>query len=149
VLGLEMFLPGHDRGSSHGQTRIIRRAYFEHPDYVPLVERAYARWHVLEDRSGQQFLYPVGLLQVGPPEGAVVRGTLASAAQHHRELEHLSAQKVERRFPGLKVPDGMVGLFEPGAGYLRVEDCVRAHVDNAIRAGAVVHAGEAVRSWHA
>ena len=50
VLGLDRFPLAHDRGSSHGQTRLIRQAYFEHPDYVPLLLRAYALWRDLEER---------------------------------------------------------------------------------------------------
>src|SRR5262245_20816491 len=74
VLGIDRFAAGHDRGSSHGETRIIRQAYFEHPDYVPLLLRAYALWRDLEEECGVDLLHQVGLLQIGPPAGAVVRG---------------------------------------------------------------------------
>ena len=82
VLGIDRFAGGHDRGSSHGETRVIRQAYFEHPDYVPLLLRAYELWRELEAETGVDLLRQVGLLQVGPPVGTVVRGVLQSAKQH-------------------------------------------------------------------
>src|SRR6185369_2674134 len=82
VLGIDRFPGGHDRGSSHGETRIIRQAYFEHADYVPLLLRAYELWRELEQIAGEDLLHQVGLLQVGPPGGAVVGGVLESARRH-------------------------------------------------------------------
>src|SRR5689334_9295788 len=78
ALGIDRFLPGHDRGSSHGQTRLIRQAYHEHPAYVPLVQRAYALWDSLEQLSGRQLYRQVGILEIGPPDGSVVPGVLTS-----------------------------------------------------------------------
>jgi sarcosine oxidase len=80
VLGLEQFAPGHDRGSSHGDSRIIRETYFEHPLYVPLVRRAHRLWRDLEQRSGSSLMTITGGIMIGPPHGAVVPGTLRSAA---------------------------------------------------------------------
>src|SRR5580692_2198360 len=79
VLGLDRFPPGHDRGSSHGRTRIIRQAYFEHPDYVPLLRRAYELWAELDRRRGRPLLHEIGLLQAGPPDSAVLAGVRRSA----------------------------------------------------------------------
>src|SRR6267142_1485758 len=76
VLGIERFAPGHDRGSSHGATRIIRLSYFERPSYVPLLRRAYALWRELAAESGRRLLAVTGIAEIGPPEGALVRGTL-------------------------------------------------------------------------
>src|SRR4029078_10362933 len=83
ALGIDRFPGGHDRGSSHGHSRIIRLAYFEHPDYVPLLRRSYELWSELEQRRRQQLFFPVGLLEIGPPNGIVVPGVLASARQHN------------------------------------------------------------------
>src|SRR5437762_8679992 len=89
VLGLDRFPPAHDRGSSHGETRIIRQAYFEHPDYVPLLLRAYDLWAELAQQQGEALYREVGLLQVGPPDGIVLSGVLESARQHGLSVETL------------------------------------------------------------
>jgi monomeric sarcosine oxidase len=149
VLGLDRFPPGHDRGSSHGHTRVIRQAYFEHPDYVPLLRRAYTLWDELAARDGQALFERAGLLQIGPPDGAIVPGVLASARQHNLPVEELGPDEVERRFKGFRVPEGAHAVFERDAGYLLVEECVRAHARAAEGAGAEIRSGIAVRSWHA
>src|SRR3982751_3670464 len=113
VLAIDQFPGGHDRGSSHGETRIIRQAYFEHPDYVPLLLRAYELWAELEELSGQQLFHQVGLLQVGPREGKVVSGVLDSARQHGLTVQELAGSETERRFPGFVAPPELSGVFEP------------------------------------
>ncbi len=147
VLGLDAFGPAHARGSSHGQSRIIRRAYFEHPNYVPLVERALALWQALETEAAARLFEPVGLLQVGPAEGAVLGGVRASAERHGLTIESLSATQIQRRWPGFQVPNRWQGLFEPGAGLLRVERCVLAHLDAARALGARLQTGETALHW--
>lgn len=147
VLGLDRFPPAHDRGSSHGQTRIIRQAYFEHVDYVPLLLRAYALWEELEQRVGEQLYFPVGLVEAGPESGVVVAGVLAAAARHNLPIERLTPGEVHARWPGLSVPDDFAAVFEPRAGYLLVEACVRAHLSAAEGAGAELRTGIAVQSW--
>lgn len=150
VLGLDRFPPAHARGSSHGRTRMIRQAYFEHPDYVPLVLRAYELWAELEAATGRKLYEETGLLEIGPSAergGVVVPGVLASAEQHGLAVDRLSAAECERRFPGFRVPESMVGVFERRAGFLHVEACVQAHLDEAARHGAELRCEEAVRSW--
>jgi len=150
VLGLDRFPPAHARGSSHGRTRMIRQAYFEHPDYVPLVLRAYELWAELEATTGRKLYEETGLLELGPPAsagGIVVPGVLASAALHGLAVDELSAAECERRFPGFRVPESMVGVFERRAGFLHVEASVQAHLDEAVRHGAELRCDEAVRSW--
>ena len=149
VLGIDRFAGGHDRGSSHGQTRIIRQAYFEHPSYVPLLLRAYELWRELQERHGSKLLHQVGLLQVGPPEGAVVAGVLASARQHRLPVERLEPAEIHRRWPGFRVAGGDVGVFEPAAGYLRVEQCVLAHLAAAQDCSAALQHGHVVTEWKA
>ncbi len=144
VLGLDQFPPAHDRGSSHGQTRLIRQAYFEHPDYVPLVLRSYQLWNELSERRGVRLFRETGLLQVGPAGGAVVGGVIASAQRHNLAIDPMTADEVERRWPGFVVPEGLGGVYEPCAGVLAVEACVTAHVEDACAAGAELHSDEAV-----
>lgn len=149
VLGLEQFNLVHDRGSSHGQTRIIRKAYAEHPDYVPLLRRAYERWYDLEQVVGAHLLTECGCLQMGPPESHIVAGVVASAEQHGLPIERLGRDELRRRFPMFQLDEDMVGVLEREAGFLAVEDCVRAHLDAARALGAEIHSEEPAREWRA
>jgi sarcosine oxidase len=149
VLGLDRFPIAHDRGSSHGHTRMIRTAYFEHPDYVPLVRLAYGCWDELSQTTNSTLLRQTGLLEVGPADGFVVPGVLAAAAAHDLSVERLSAREAEERFRGFRVPDEMAAVVEPDAGLLYVEDCIRACAAEATRLGADLRTGEEVRSWQA
>jgi sarcosine oxidase len=149
VLGLDRFPPAHDRGSSHGRTRIIRQAYYEHADYVPLTLRAYELWGELQRRCGEQLLHEVGLLQIGPADGHVISGVRESARRHQLRVEELAANEVAARWGGFRVPAGMCGLFEPRAGYLRVEACVAAHLVEARRLGAELRTDEPAMAWQA
>src|SRR5258706_13069102 len=89
VLGLDRFQPPHNLGSSHGRTRIIREAYYEHPLYVPLVQRAYQLWAELKAKSGRQLLLQTGGVMIGPPKGVLVSGAKRSAREHHLAHEVL------------------------------------------------------------
>jgi sarcosine oxidase len=149
VLALEQFTVGHDRGSSHGQTRIIRKAYYEHPDYVPLVCRAFERWYDLEQRQGRHLLTECGCLSIGPPDSSLVAGVLESARQHGLPVEALSAADLRSRFPAFRFGGDYVGVLERSAGFLYVDDCVRAHAREAERLGATVREDEAAVSWEA
>lgn len=138
VLGIEQFTVAHDRGSSHGQTRIIRQAYFEHPNYVPLLVEAYDQWRKLELFVDRRLFYQIGLIQAGPIDGVVVPGVLQSAKEHQLQVEHLTASQAAHRFPAFRIPDSHQAVFEPDAGYLLVEKCVAAHVDGGRQLGAEV-----------
>ena len=147
VLGLDRFEPPHDRGSSHGQTRIIRQAYFEHPDYVPLLLESYRLWAELESQASSQLYHEVGLIQVGASEGQVVSGVLNASKLHDLDVEQLSADEIQQRWPGLSIPNELVGVFERRAGYLLVEECVKTYVELAIHAGAELRCPVEVQGW--
>jgi sarcosine oxidase len=149
VLGIDRFHPPHDRGSSHGHTRVIRQAYFEHSDYVPLLVESYRLWRELENQVGRELFHQIGLVQVGPPDGQIVPGVLRSAAEHGLTVEQLASNEIETRWPGLRARKDSIGAFEPGAGYLLVEDCVRAHLDGARAAGAEFLGETEVEAWSA
>ncbi|MEX2316521.1 MAG: N-methyl-L-tryptophan oxidase [Pirellulales bacterium] len=149
AIGIDRFSPPHDRGSSHGQTRIIRQAYFEHPDYVPLVIECYRLWHELERHVGRHLFFETGLVEVGPADGVVVPGVLRAAHEHRLAVEPLSGAEIENRWPGLRVDGDLIGVYEPQAGYLLVEECVRAHLDAAQDAGAELLADTQVFGWSA
>ena len=109
VLGLERFTPGHKRGSSHGDSRIIRETYFEHPLYVPLVQRAHELWRELEHNSGSSLMTITGGIRIGTLEGVVVPGTLRSVEEHRLPHEILTPAAVRERFPDLGSGRSWVG----------------------------------------
>lgn len=149
VLGLEQYSLGHDRGSSHGQTRIIRKAYFEHPNYVPLLRRAYQRWYELEQLQGKRLFTECGCLSIGTPEGTLIAGVRRAATEHNLPVENLSAAELRQRYPVFRFDDRYVGVLERDAGFLNVEDCVIAYAEEARKLGAHLRTGTPVVSWKA
>jgi sarcosine oxidase len=147
VLGLDRFSPPHDHGSSHGESRIIREAYFEDPAYVPLVQRAYQCWQALERDSGRSLLRMTGGLMIGPRSGALVTGALLSAETHRLEHRLLDAGEMRERHPQFALEEGHVAVWEPRAGFLAPESCVAAQLERAARRGAELRTGEPVLSW--
>lgn len=147
VVGFEQHGIAHDRGSSHGGTRVIRKAYGEGAAYVPLLQRAYELWRDLEKESGTSLLHLVGCLNLGPKEHAFVRGVIASAQKYGLPHEVLDAAEVRARFPLFNPNSGDVGVFERDAGLLTVEDCTRAHVSVAQKHGATLR-NERVEELH-
>jgi sarcosine oxidase len=149
TLGLEQFDAVHDRGSSHGESRIIRRAYFEHADYVPLVTAAYGRWAELEAAAGRRLYTKTGLLLSGRLHGDVIQGTRQSAREHRLGIDDVPLADARRLFPMFRFSDDDAVLYEADAGYLRVEACVRTHIEQAGRSGADLRFGETCVSWTA
>lgn len=149
ALGIDRFAPPHDRGSTHGQTRVFRQVYFEHADYVPLLVDAHRLWRELEQYAGRQLLHECGALQMGPADGEVVPGVLQAAAEHQLPVEELAPDQIERRWPGLRVPRDLVGVLESQAGFLLVEDCVEAQLKAAQAAGAELLTDVEVLGWTA
>ncbi len=147
VIGFDRFRPPHVLGSSHGKSRIIREAYFEHPQYVPFVQRAYRQWARLEKDSGRRLLVTTGGLMLGPSQGALVAGARRSAREHGLEYEELSAETVRHRFPMFAPAEHEVGLLEPRAGVLHPEACVEAALQLAAAAGAVLCYYEPALEW--
>jgi sarcosine oxidase len=147
VLGLDAFAPGHTRGSSHGESRIIRLAYFEHPDYVPLLRRAYDLWGTLEQESETELLRLTGGLYVGAANSPLVAGSLRSARDHGLGHEVLDSGAIRRRFPGLRPNDDQVGVYEAQAGVLFPERCIAAYLRLAAAAGADLRHEQPLRRW--
>ena len=144
VVGVDAYDPPHSLGSTHGRSRIIREAYYEHPSYVPLVQRAYAAWAHLETESGATLFRRTGGLNIGAPGCGLVAGALESAERHGLDVELLTADEIMRRFPAFSIEPGMVGVFEPTAGMLFPEACVRAYLALARARGAEVRANTRV-----
>jgi sarcosine oxidase len=149
VLGLEQHHLAHDRGSSHGETRLIRKSYFENPDYVPLLCRAFDLWDALQAECGETLFERNGLVTFGRPgQSRVYEGTLASGRLHEIPLERLKRDEALRRWPIYRPPEGFAALYEPGAGFLYAEKSVLAHAGQARRYGAILRENEPVLDFH-
>ena len=147
VLGLERFSVQHEMGSSHGLTRIIRLAFHEGPEYVPIGRRAYELWRELEQRTGEQVLHVTGSVHAGAPGSAGFENTLRSCIEQEVSHEELSAVEVAERFPGYRLPSEWMAVVQAEGGFLAPERCVEGHVAVAREMGAEVHEGEQVLDW--
>jgi len=147
VLGLERFDLLHEHGSSHGLTRIIRLAYWEHPTYVALLRRSYELWRELEQLAGERLLHITGSIDAGPEGGPVFEGALQSSLLHGLPHELMDGDELHRRFPGYRLPREMRCLYQPDGGFLLPERCNIAHAAQAMARGAEVRCREMVLEW--
>jgi len=147
VLGFDRFARGHTLASFGGLSRIIRLSYYEHPSYVPLLKRAWDLWRELERESGETLLTQTGGLYMGPPEGELVSGALASARMHGLAHEILDNEELKRRYPVFDVDPDWIGLFDAQAGWLAPERSVETHLRLAERNGATLRFAEPVERW--
>jgi sarcosine oxidase len=149
VLGLEQFDIPNTLGAAGGFSRMIRLAYFEHPDYVALLHRAYELWHEIEQDSGQKLFHKTGGLYAGRPDSDLISGSLRAAGDYklpHEQLDHAEAR---RRFPQFQLPDDYVGFFEPEAGMILSDATVATYAAQAMRHGAQLQGRESVVEWKA
>ena len=149
VLGIDQFTPPHDKGSSHGGTRMIRQAYFESPAYIPLVLRAYELWEKLERDAGAKLLNITGGLILGSAKGQLVSGGISAAEAHGIKYSVLACSEISVRFPAITPLEGDVAVLEERAGYLFPEECIRALLKVASQNGAELHFDEKVIGWTA
>ena len=147
VLGLDANQRGHVLGSSHGRSRIIREAYYEAAEYVPLVQRAFIQWRELEEETGLDLLLMSGCLNIGRPGTQGVDGVIASARRHGLPSEILTSDAMRSRFPAFALPESHVGVYQPTAGVLNADACVGALVDASVARGATIRHGELVNNW--
>jgi sarcosine oxidase len=149
VLGLDAHPLGHSFGSSHGLSRIIRKAYYEAPSYVPLVLNAYQLWHELERETGKTLLRTTGGISFATADNGMLQSKLNSAKLYDLPHEVLSPAQVFERFPGLHLAEDQMAVYEPDAGMLQPEECIRAHLEIAMRHNAEIYYQENVVSWQA
>ena len=147
VLGLEKYDVPHDLGSSHGYTRIIRLAYYEHPSYVMLLKRAYELWEELEQRSHEKLLHITGSIDAGPADSWVFKGSLQSCVEHDLPHEVLTGKDLSERFPGYQLPFETLALYQPQGGFLVPERCTVTFAEAAQALGAEIHGREEVLGW--
>ncbi len=147
VLGLEQFNSPHQQGSHAGQSRIIRKAYFEHPKYVPLLNSAYENWKDLEEETGTQLYYRTGLVYFGDPSNEMMKGIRQSVSLHNIPLESFDSSSAAKRFPQFKIPANFEAVFEPDAGFITPEKAISLYKEQAVKKGARIHANEKVIEW--
>ena len=147
VLGLERFGVPHSMGSSHGHTRIIRLAYYEHPSYVLLLERAYELWREIQREANEKLLYTTGSIDSGPEDSWVFKGSWESCKLHDIPHEVLTGAELHRRHPGYRLPEDHLALVQPDGGFLAPERCIVSYVAAAQAHGAEIHARERVLEW--
>ena len=145
---LERFSHVHAMGSHGGFTRVIRHAYYEGEDYVPLIDEADAAFEALGERFGQRLLVRSGLLEFGALDDPLYRDSCRSLELHQVPHERVDAQEAMRRWP-IVIPPDWQACLSPRSGYLRVKGCMDAMKAEAEAAGAVfeygVHVREVVR----
>ena len=155
VLGLDQYSPPHDRGSSHGETRITRLAIGEGAHYSPLALRSHEVWREIERKTGASLLTQIGCLVISSPaktsfthvEG-FFQNTVAAAREHGIVHELLDAKEIRRRYPPFRIGNDELGYFEKDAGFLRPEACIRAELALARQHGALIHTGEKALAFH-
>jgi sarcosine oxidase len=146
VIGIDRFEPGHRLGSSHGESRIIRMAYYEDPVYVPLLRLAYDAWKRLETHTGERILTVTGILEAGIQGSVLVEGSLRSAREHGIAHEVLLPEQANKRFPAFSIPPDWRCVFQPDAGILQPEKAINLFIKSAKEFGATVALGTRVAS---
>ncbi len=147
VLGLEQYDIPNDQGSSHGVNRIFRLAYYEDPSYVPLMIRARELWLELEKRHGSRLVYVTGTVDAGLPGSEVFEGSLESCRLNGLDHEVLDNAALSNRYPGYRLPEEIMSVFQPDGGFLLSEQAIVAHVNGAIASGAQIRGRERVTGW--
>lgn len=147
VLGIEQFGIAHDLGSSHGVTRIIRLAYYEDPSYVPLMHRSYELWREIESTIGEQILHITGSIDAGPVGSMTFDGSVESCIEHNLAHDVLTSADLTKRFPGYRLPNDTMAVFQPDGGFLLPEKCIEGYVCTAREIGAEVMTDTAVTGW--
>ncbi|MFC5469853.1 N-methyl-L-tryptophan oxidase [Cohnella suwonensis] len=149
TLLIDAFDPPHDKGSHHGEPRLIRHAYGGGPTYVKLAIRADERWRELEEETGEKLLVRSGVLNVADPDVYKFGVRFGDAEDHGVRIEALDAEEIRHRWPGVRVPDRYRAMYEPDAGYLYSEKCVSAYRRLAKESGARILTDTFVTGIHA
>ena len=146
--GIDRFVPPHSIGSTHGETRLIRKAYGEGTRYTGLVKRAYTLWEKLEKTWSSPLLEMCGCLNIGPANSTFLDVAGRAAALTGTPHTWLTVNDVHGRWPAVRIPDSCTALYDPEAGILWCDACVEAHLALARRAGARLFLGEHVQAWN-
>ena len=147
VLGLEQFSLPHEQGSHTGESRLVRMAYFENPDYVPLLKRAYHNWEHLEEISGKTQFHKTGIVYFGESDSVQTEGVRRSSKLHKLPIDVFTREESNKRFSQFTIPDNYECLFEANAGFVQPELTINTYVEQAKKLGADIKEQEQVLSW--
>jgi sarcosine oxidase len=147
VLGIEQFELAHEKGAHSGQSRIVRKAYFEHPDYIPLLKRAYQNWEEIERVSGKKVYHQTGLFYTAPQGHPIIENIRDAAKRYKIPLMDCAQQDEISILPLFSVPDDYEWIYEPEAGFVETEKTILTYVEQAKILGAEIHQKEKVIDW--
>ncbi len=147
VLGIEQFDIVNELSSHSGQSRIIRKAYFEHPDYIPLLEKAYGSWRDFEKITNSKLYYKTGLLYAGLPDSTIIRGVREASIKYNIEVKEITASRAQTQFPQFKIPVDYNVLLEPDAGFILPDVAIKLFAEQSIKKGAQLNSNEKVLNW--
>ena len=147
VCGIEQYGIAHNLGSSHGETRIIRKAYFEHPDYMPLLNRSYELWDDLAQETGKKLMVQNGLIVGGKPDSETIVNLEKCYQKYSEPHECWTVAETRKRFPQFRIPEDSTVFYDPFGGFLFVETCVQVHLEAAQKLGAELFTSEKVLEW--
>ncbi len=147
VIGFDRFHPPHTMGSTHGDTRGIREAYYEGPSYVPFVRRAYELWDELAELVGKPLFKQTGSLTLGVENSLQINGVLASAREHDIPIDYMDGGELKQRYPAILATDDLVGILEHRGGMIDIETAINGQLDQAAKHGAELHFDEPVERW--
>ncbi|MFJ1269349.1 N-methyl-L-tryptophan oxidase [Legionella lytica] len=147
TLCIEQYEQGHQKGGTLGETRAFRKAYYDNPAYIPILEKAYLDWKNLDANSEMDLFIECGVLEMGLANSKMSVDAIQCCNDYQIPIELLSKEQITTRFPGFQVPDEMVGIFQPEAGFLQIDNCMNYFVNSATANGASVAYNEKVVSW--
>ncbi|HJO09118.1 MAG TPA: N-methyl-L-tryptophan oxidase [Verrucomicrobiota bacterium] len=147
VLGIDSQSVPNTNSSHHGETRVIRLTYQEHPDYVPLLRDAYQLWEEIEHETGTKLLHKTGVLYMGFPDSEAITGVRLASETHKLPCSMLTHSELALQFPQFNLPEGMIGALEPEGGYLLSELAIETYTQAAEQLGAKLLTNEPVIDW--
>lgn len=148
TLCIEQYEKGHQKGGTHGETRAFRKAYYDNPSYIPLLEKAYLDWKNLDANTTMDLFIENGVLEVGSADSKMIAEALQFTEDYKIPIESLSNDQIMNRFPGFHVPENMVGIFQPQAGFLQLDNAMNYFINFSITHGADIAYNEKVLSWN-
>lgn len=148
TLCIEQYEKGHQKGGTHGETRAFRKAYYDNPSYIPLLKKAYLDWKNLDANTPMDLFIESGVLEIGPANGKMIVDAMQCSNDYQIPIELLSKDQIIRRYPGFHIPENMVGIFQPQAGFLQIDNCMNYFVNSATANGASITYNEKVLSWN-